>query len=79
MLRIRQCRWGRRRSLTFESTSVMHSMRWAETILVLAVARQTIRICHSYLKAHIPGASVLTDAQLRQYLTFYFDSRRMAA
>jgi hypothetical protein len=28
---------------------------------------------YSYLKAHIPGASVLTDAQLRQYLTFYFD------
>ena len=27
---------------------------------------------YSYLKAHIPGASVLTDAQLRQYLTFYF-------
>jgi 5-methylthioadenosine/S-adenosylhomocysteine deaminase len=26
----------------------------------------------SYLKAHIPGASVLTDAQLRQELTFFF-------
>jgi Amidohydrolase family len=26
----------------------------------------------SYLKAHIPGASALTDAQLRQELTFFF-------
>jgi hypothetical protein len=27
---------------------------------------------YSYLKAHIPGASALTDAQFRQLLTFYF-------
>jgi len=27
---------------------------------------------YSYLKAHIPGASALTDAQLRQELTFFF-------
>jgi len=27
---------------------------------------------YSYLKAHIPGASVLTDAQFRQQLTFFF-------
>jgi hypothetical protein len=27
---------------------------------------------YSYLKAHIPGASGLTDAQFRQLLTFYF-------
>lgn len=27
---------------------------------------------YSYLKAHIPGASFLTDAQFRQLLTFYF-------
>jgi 5-methylthioadenosine/S-adenosylhomocysteine deaminase len=27
---------------------------------------------YSYLKAHIPGANVLTDAQFRQQLTFFF-------
>jgi cytosine/adenosine deaminase-related metal-dependent hydrolase len=27
---------------------------------------------YSYLKAHIPGASALTDAQFRQLLTYYF-------
>jgi hypothetical protein len=27
---------------------------------------------YSYLKAHIPGASALTDAQFRQQLTFFF-------
>lgn len=27
---------------------------------------------YSYLKAHIPGASDLTDAEFRQWLTFYF-------
>ena len=27
---------------------------------------------YSYLKAHIPGASMLTDAQFRQVLTSYF-------
>ena len=28
-----------------------------------------------YLKAHIPGASSLTDAQFRQQLTFFFGIR----